>query len=99
MPSRNDSRSVTSPPARVARHAASQLAEQRGQRTDRFQHRTLPDDWRKVLRHPDTLKVADALGYDFEHTDTGALSSRYFKPKRLKHYLADWRAMGRRLVG
>ena len=75
------------------------LAEQRGQRTDRFQHRTLPDDWRKVLRHPDTLKVADALGYDFEHTDTDALSSRYFKPKRLKHYLADWRAMGRRLVG
>jgi hypothetical protein len=66
------------------------LDAMRAQHTDRFRFRTLPDDWRKVLRYPETIAIARALGYDPARTDTATLSTRYFKRKKLKDYLSAW---------
>jgi len=67
-----------------------ELEARRAQRTDRFRHRMPSDDWRKVMRYPETIAVAEALGYDPADADARSLSTRYFQRKRLKHTLAEW---------
>ncbi|MBW8849500.1 MAG: sulfotransferase domain-containing protein [Xanthomonadales bacterium] len=75
------------------------LGALRERRTDQYHYRTWPDDWRKALQSPETVEVAEALGYDIADTDAHALSARYFRRKKLRHYLADWTAIGRRFAG
>jgi hypothetical protein len=59
-----------------------QLQTLRSNRVDRFQFRAPPDDWRKILRHPDTIAVAEVLGYDAIDVDPRWVSQRYFKEKK-----------------
>lgn len=75
------------------------LGALRERRTDQYRFRTWPDDWGKALQSPETVEVAEALGYDIADTDAHALSARYFRRKKLRHYLADWTAIGRRFAG
>lgn len=73
-----------------------ELDAQRGRHTDRFRYRTPSDDWRKIMDYPKTLAVAAALGYAPTETDARSLSTRYFKRRTLKDYLAAWGRSGRR---
>jgi hypothetical protein len=59
-------------------------------RTDRFHFRAHPDDWRKIMRYPDTVAVAETLGYDPSDVDACKLSQRYFRKKKLHRIFAKW---------
>lgn len=74
------------------------LESKRGQKTDRFRFRTLPDDWRKILNYPETIAVTTELGYEPDDIDAHRLSQRYFKKKRksLRRYLASLNPLRRR---
>lgn len=54
------------------------LASRASRRVDQWHHRTDSDfDWRLVFDHPETVKTAHALGYDFDGVDEDALAARY----------------------
>ncbi len=56
----------------------TELGARTGARVDQWHHRTGDDfDWRRVLDHPDTVAVAQRLGYDFLDVDERALAARY----------------------
>jgi hypothetical protein len=66
------------------------LYDQRSCRTDKFQERALPDNWRKIMQYDETIKVAEALGYAPDNIDAHSISQRYFMRKKLRHYLRQW---------
>lgn len=52
---------------------------------DRYSRRAvLFDDWQAIFRHPEIVRVARGLGYDFENITQHALLKRY-GPKRWPH--------------
>ena len=54
------------------------LARARDVRVDRWHHQTDEDyEWRAIERHPETVALAAALGYDVDDVDAEALDRRY----------------------